>query len=314
MFIKENIVFILMKSIKNKHIFIVNHIKEKLLIIIILLFSIDMFCESMKKKINLVIPIASKDFAKIKINYKFYKKYVRGIKNIIFIGNEEVEKLIKKNNLIFEMKLKFINEKSLIDVDKIKHLIEKRNRTIVGKSGWYIQQFLKMQYCQICKEKYYLVWDCDTIPVKYVKMFNNEGKPFFDIKTEYHKPYFITIKKLMPELGKKNNYSFISEHMLITTKMMKNLIKRIALNVSIPGDKWYEKVINSIDIEDLPFSGFSEFETYGTFINEYYNNSYVIRPWNSLRRGRVYYNHTSFTFKEAENISKKYDAISFENW
>ena len=212
------------------------------------------------------------------------------------------------------MKLKFISEKSLIDVDKIKNLIEKRNRAGVLKSGWYIQQFLKMQYCKICKEKYYLVWDCDTIPVRDVNMFNNNGKPFFDVKTEYHKPYFITIKKLMPELKKKNNYSFISEHMLITTKMMKNLIKRIALNVSIPGDMWYEKIINSIDIEDLPFSGFSEFETYGTFVNEYYNNSYTIRPWNSLRRGRVYYNHKFFTFKEAENISKKYDAISFENW
>ena len=210
------------------------------------------------------------------------------------------------------MKLKFISEKSLIDVDKIKTLIEKRNRKAVRRRGWYIQQFLKMQYCQICKEKYYLVWDCDTIPVKDIKMFNNEGKPFFDIKTEYHKPYFITMQKLMPELGKKNNYSFISEHMLITTKIMKNVIKRISLNVSIPGDEWYEKVINSIDIKYLPFSGFSEFETYGTFVNEYYNNYYAKRPWNSLRKGKIYYNHKFFTFKVAQNISKKYDAISFE--
>lgn len=46
-------------------------------------------------------------------------------------------------------------------------------------------------------------------------MFNNDRKPYFDVKEEYNKPYFITMEKLLPELGKKCSYSFISEHMLI---------------------------------------------------------------------------------------------------
>ena len=48
----------------------------------------------------------------------------------------------------------------------------------------------------ICQENYYLIWDSATIPVKEVKMFNNDSKPFFDLKTEYHKPYFITMKRI----------------------------------------------------------------------------------------------------------------------
>lgn len=99
---------------------------------------------------NLIIPISSIDFEKVKVNYKFYKKYIFGINNLVFIGNEEVEKLINEYYSIFE-KAKFINEKSLIDVDRIKKLIEKRNQKAIKRSGWYIQQFLKMQYCNFAK-------------------------------------------------------------------------------------------------------------------------------------------------------------------
>jgi hypothetical protein len=79
-------------------------------------------------------------------------------------------------------------------------------------------------------------------------MFNNNGKPIFDVKTEYHKPYFITLKKIFPELGKKYNYSFISEHMIINTKIMNNMIKRINFNKNLLGDIWYEKIIKKYSI------------------------------------------------------------------
>lgn len=300
-----------MKYIRNNSK--IYFIKKKILLLFLLLFSLETFYESINYKMNLIIPISSIDFEKVKVNYKFYKKYIFGINNLVFIGNEEVGKLINEYHSIFE-KAKFINEKSLIDVDRIKKLIEKRNQKAIKRSGWYIQQFLKMQYCKLCKDKYYLIWDCDTIPIKTVSMFNNDRKPYFDVKEEYHKPYFITMEKLLPELGKKFNYSFISEHMLIRTKIMKNLINRIENNINIYGDKWYEKIINSINTDDLPNSGFSEFETYGTFANVHYNDSYKIRKWKSLRGGKYYYNPKFFSFEDGQNISDKFDAISFENW
>lgn len=300
-----------MKYISNN--FNIYFIKKKILLLFLLLFSLEKFYESINYKMNLIIPISSIDFEKVKVNYKFYKKYIFGINNLVFIGNEKVEKLMNEYHSIFE-KTKFINEKSLIDVDRIKKLIEKRNQKAIKRSGWYIQQFLKMQYCKLCKDKYYLIWDCDTIPIKKVNMFSNDRKPYFDVKEEYNKPYFITMEKLLPELGKKYNYSFISEHMLIRTKIMKKLINRIDNNINICGDKWYEKIINSINIDDLPKSGFSEFETYGTFVNVHYNDSYKIRKWKSLRDGKYYYNPKFFSFKDGQNISDKFDAISFEKW
>ena len=265
-------------------------------------------------KISLVIPIIAKDFYKINYNFKFYINFIDDIKNVVFIGNEETENLVKEMNSSLNFSINFINEKLLIDVDKIKQLIKKRNETAVIRSGWYIQQFLKMAYSNITQDKYYLVWDSDTIPVKKVKMFKNNGKPFFDVKTEYYESYFITMKNIFPELGKKYDYSFISEHMIINTKLMKNMINRISENNNLIGNTWYEKIINNIDIKYLSQSGFSEFETYGTFVKEHYSQVYSIRPWKSLRFGNLYFNPKSLTDKDIKKLSKNYNSISFENW
>jgi hypothetical protein len=162
------------------------------------IFSFENFNKFFQKKIykiSLVVPIISRDFHKIYNNLKFYINFIDGIKNIIFIGNEEINNLIKKKNSSINFPIIFINEQFLIDVEKIKQLINEKNKHAIKRSGWYIQQFLKMIYCRLCRDKFYLIWDSDTIPIKKVKMFNNNGKPIFDVKTEYHKPYFITLKK-----------------------------------------------------------------------------------------------------------------------
>ena len=263
------------------------YIKFKILIYLLLLnvFIFGNFNKFLGKRINkisLVIPTISRDFHKIYNNLRFYINYIDGIKNIILIGNEQINKLIREKKPSLSFPIIFINEKLLIDVNKVQQLIKKKNKYAVRRSGWYIQQFLKMIYCRLCHNKFYLVWDSDTIPIKEVKMFSNDRKPIFDVKTEYHKPYFITLKKIFPELGKRYNYSFISEHMIINTNLMKNMIRRITFNKNLIGNTWYEKIINCIEIKDLPKSGFSEFETYGTFVKKYYKQIYNIRHWESF--------------------------------
>jgi len=266
-------------------------------------------------KMSLIIPIIAKDFYKISYNFEFYINFIEGIKNVIFIGNEEIANLIKEMKSSLKFPIKFINENNLLDIDKIKQLIKNRNETAVIRSGWYIQQFLKMIYCNICQDKYYLIWDSDTIPIKKVKMFENNGKPIFDFKAEYHEPYFITMKNIFPELEKKSRYSFISEHMIINTKLMKNMINRISGNTNLIGNTWYEKIINCIDPQYISHSGFSEFETYGTFVKEHYKQVYSKRLWKSLRRGvNLYFNPKLLTDNDIKKISKYYNSISFENW
>lgn len=87
-------------------------------------------------------------------------------------------------------------------------------------TGWYYQQFLKMQYARMCKDKYYMVWDGDTIPCRRFSMFSEDGKPYLDLKHEYHGEYFNTLAKLIPDLHKCIGKSFISEHMLMRCDLM----------------------------------------------------------------------------------------------
>ena len=97
---------------------------------------------------------------------------------------------------------------------------------------------------------------------------------------------------------------------------MKNMINKISANNNLLGDTWYEKIINSINSQDLSKSGFSEFETYGTFVKEYYKKFYDIRPWKSLRlkTSLLNLNPKFLPDNYIKNISKYYNAISFEKW
>lgn len=193
--------------------------------------------------------------------------------------------------------------------EKIKQQIG--NEDAANCTGWYFQQFLKMAFCTVCSDENYLVWDSDTIPTKEVIMFNEKGKKYFDIKNEYHEPYFYTMNRLLPKLLKKNNYSFISEHMLFETNIMKELIVKIEDNLELEGTCFWEKIISAIRTEDILKSGFSEFETYGTYVEHFYVDKYTIRKWHSLRKGTIFYKNV--TKEQLKYLSYKYDAVSFEN-
>ena len=80
-------------------------------------------------------------------------------------------------------------------------------------------------------------------------MFEN-GKPFFDMKTEHHVAYFKTINCLIPGL-KFANKSYISEHMLIKTQFMKNLLDRLESNTKLAGQTFWEKILMAIDSKNI---------------------------------------------------------------
>ena len=182
-----------------------------------------------------------------------------------------------------------INEDFLVPNDEIIKIFNIRGINETNRIGWYEQQFLKMSYSLICKKEYYLIWDADTIPIKKVNMFENRY-PIFDIKSEHHQPYFITIGHLLPNL-RFSKFSYISEHMIIKTEFMKNLIEQIEKNTNIKGKNFWEKIIMSIDKKEIIHSGFSEFETYGSFVDTYYPNYYKHREWPSRRDMVKFYGH-----------------------
>ncbi|SDA41951.1 Glycosyltransferase, GT2 family [Butyrivibrio sp. INlla18] len=238
---------------------------------------------------------------------------------ILFVSSGAVEEVLGEN-VDLKGKVDWIDENSLISFDDVHALIKERMADILagrelprGITGWYYQQFLKMQYALSCQDEYYMVWDGDTIPCRKIEMFQAEsGKPYLDLKHEYHKEYFETMSVILPGFDKVIERSFISEHMLFKTEIMRNLICDIEKNDAIDGKKFWEKIINAIPADKIQNSAFSEFETYGTYVALKYSSVYKLREWHSFRQGGSFFDINTICDRDFEWLSKDFQAISFE--
>lgn len=260
------------------------------------------------EKFDLIIPALEKDAQKVLKNIEYFRKNIMHEK-IVFIGDDNVKKMVFELN---SNDIEFIDENSImpnLNLNEIKRLVEKRGGN-PKRACWYYQQFLKIGYCYISKNNYYMTWDSDTVPVRKINFFDENGKPFFDLKTEYHKPYFETIKTLLG-IDKQIKESFIAEHNFFRADYMKEMIDDIMRNEQIKGNIFYEKIINTINIKDLDYSGFAEPEIYGTYVLAKHPGIYSLRKWKSLREG-IFYIKQPLNNDAANWVAKKYHAISFE--
>lgn len=263
----------------------------------------------MNDNISLVVPTTKLDVEKFLLNSnEFFSKLP--IKNVYLICNTiEIRKKIN------DPRIKLFEEANLIQYSTIKQLLISRssNYRVERRTGWYLQQFLKMAYARICTDEFYLLWDSDTLPLRTIEVFDKDGKMYLDYKIEYNKPYFDTLSRLIPGYKKLFERSFIAEHMLIKTKHMRELLDIIEANDNIPGKYFYEKIINAVAIEHLHESGFSEFETYGTFVFKNYINEYNLRQWHSFRFGGLFFSSMDMMNNNLVRwLSSYYHAISFE--
>ena len=256
------------------------------------------------------MPSIPQDIDKLIRNTEFFFRYLP-IKNIYVIGPETIAEKVSSAN---DSRLIFMNENEFVDVPRIRELYSSRTDKKPNWAGWYIQQFIKMQFAKFTSDEYYLIWDSDTIPIKKAVLFDDNNNPFFDIKYEFVPAYFETINRLIPDMRKAINGSFVCEHMVIKSEYMRTMICEIESS-SVSGSNFQEKIINAIDAEELSLLGFSEFETYGNYITIRHPESYIRRKWRSLRtQKRFFRNAAAISAAQREWLSKRYDAVSVEKW
>lgn len=261
-------------------------------------------------KVNIIIPIVAEDVDVLNRHFNDLKQFLP-MKKIILIGNKKLSERLESVN---EENIEYVNEDSLIRYSDIYDIIAKRthgNPNATSRTGWYLQQFLKMQYAQQCQDEYYLIWDGDTVPLKDVSLFQDKH-PVFHLKKEFHQSYFTTLSRILPDVNKQFKQSFIAEHMLINCGIMRELIEQIESNEQIQGKTFYEKILYAVDVKDLEESGFSEFETYGNYCITRYPDMYMLKQWRSLRYGSRYFDDKLFGESERKWLCGHYDAISFE--
>ena len=267
-----------------------------------------------KRLYDIIIPVAAKDCDFLPRVVFYIRKYLTEAEFIYIITHERnfsrFKKLLKLDNLV-----RLLDENNVINelsYDHIKQYLA--NKKVYEGQGWYFQQFLKMGFAQTeYAKEYYLSWDADTLPLSHIQYFDDLGKPRFTMKREFHSAYFHTLKRLIG-LEKIASFSFIAEHMMFNSAIMKELLDVINLNKDVEGENWIEKCINACEFdfehrEKGPY--FSEFETYGTFVWSNYPNFYSVQILNTFRaagfiRGRYINDHI------LSRLSLDLDIASFE--
>ena len=220
-----------------------------------------------------------------------------------------------KNKLGEHSSIWLIDEEHVIDGTDIKTIKEKfiKRAGSDKRFGWYLQQFLKMSASELPElSDHYLIWDSDTVLLKEIKFFDNNGRTLIAPATEYHKPYFGLINKVLG-FDKQVEYSFISEHLMLKKKYMKSLINNLTINAP-PNTSWIEFILNSIDVKDLLKSGFSEYETYGNFIALKFSDSFSCRKIKSTRNASMLYGKKPDRYTFFRLMRSGYTYATFESW
>ena len=266
---------------------------------------------------NTLVMITPADFKRLAKNYQWLVRFLP-VGRLLFVGSRQVGECVKEAGL--GSRVGFICEDDILPFQQVYRFMVDYMQPVLrgrelprGVTGWYYQQFLKMQYASICEDEYYLVWDGDTIPCRTIEMFDETSKiPFMDLKKEYHKEYFDTISVLFEGMEKSIEESFIAEHMLINTEIMRRMISEIEDNTKVEGGFFWEKIIKAIRPEKIQDTAFSEFETFGTYCCHRYPEAYILRRWHSFRLGAQFFDSEKMKDSDYEWLGKDFFAISFE--
>ncbi len=227
----------------------------------------------------------------------------------------------RSNFLFFEkalgtrLPIRLLNEDEILDGLTLHNMQDYFIRRIgwSNRAGWYFKQLLNMSMAFLPDmADHYLVWDSDTVLLQPLTFFSPNDKVLVKPTTKIHKPYFDVIKIILG-IEKQVNYSFVSEHFMVNTGYMKELVADIAQQTSgrMP---WFELILNSVDDQELYGSGFAEYETYGSYIAYKHGDSFQCRPLKSIRNGAKRYGTNPSKYDFFNLILAGYAFATFEIW
>lgn len=251
---------------------------------------------------NVITPCHSKDIKVWKVASKNIIKFIDSENYTVIVPKKDLS-LFKKNS---PSEYKILSEE-IYTPKFINNLLDKSIKSKT-KVSWYIQQFLKFSALEeISDDKFALIWDADTVPLKKLT-FEKNNKIAFYKGYEFHKPYFDHINNLLG-LKKNNNFSYIAQCMPVKGKWFKEFIKSIE---NKNHKNWQNAMIQTINFEEL--NAFSEYEMIGTFVEKNFSNEIEILDNNWHRYGKSIIGSVNNLKYFDKLLALRYDFISFEHW
>ncbi len=202
-----------------------------------------------------------------------------------------------------------ISEKGFIPGLSLSELLGFNLPGFPAGAGWYYQQFLKLQYAFVQPEDdYYLIWDADTVPLRPMRFFDQQGRMLLTRATEFHAPYFATYRRL---IGQEPNRecSFIAQHMIVQKSIVREMLELIERRVPVHHN-WVLKIMSVL--EPVHPNLFSEYETYGHYVKNRYPDRVVLveRAWERIIPR--FFGRRIPSESQLNRLSKRYDYVSFE--
>jgi hypothetical protein len=248
-------------------------------------------------RIDIVIPTVSKDFKLIddvigsfsKLNHEINKIY------IVAPQNQEIIEYCASHNL------NFVDERTILGYGK--EVIDYKVNG-VDRSGWMLQQMIKLSGEKIVEMDNYFILDSDTIIADNFSLIEN-GKWIFYQNEEWHDYYFETFQKMFG-YKTKNRLSFTSHMMIFNKEVLRTMKKELETKHARSWDQVY---LSTIDINEA--SCVSDYDTYANYVLCNYPDRFIQKPLYN----RAFSRNMFDTIKSnLEKYSKKYKTISFHSY
>ncbi len=254
----------------------------------------------MNEKFDIFIPVAPKDYNKVKFLIKSIDENIEGFENI-YITTPEGDRILD------DPRITYFRDKEILDINPLRFNY---------RPGWLYQMYLKM-FQQVTKNDLFLTVDSDLIFNRKVPMFNNEGKPIWWMGWEQnHQPYFRFQEKIL-NLPRVHNHTFINDMNFMKKSIIDEMLKRNNFTI----ESFCEASFPIINSSCFP----GEPEIYGNYVAKYYPNMYEFREAKTSRDFARSQNHIEDTtaqiwsdedyFKAIESCkSKDFDMIMLHSW
>lgn len=220
------------------------------------------------QRIDIIMPVVEKDLDTLPLSLEGIRRNVLNpIGRIYLIGpeNRRIAKFAKENDCVF------IDEQDVLgfgpkDLNVVTH-------SGVDRSGWLFQQFLKLSG-EIGTEKWFVTMDADHVLLRPHTFIDSERRHVFYQSYECNLPYYRTLRRILGDMP-LSGLSFVAHKMVFNKDKLKRMRETIERH-GYDRMKWWQVILNALDMSDI--SPFSEFETYGNFIE---NEDKVCLPWRS---------------------------------
>ena len=175
--------------------------------------------------------------------------------------------------------------------------------------GWYLQQLIKLEALRRLgmEGQRGLIWDADTVPLTQLSFFGPRGGAFF-WGEERHIPYFRVTETLLglPSIVER---SFIAQSFPCEAHWIAGFCDFVELCHDVP---WWQAIIDQTDLREE--SGFSEYETLGTYVTHFFPGEWSWQKPRWERNGYSAYSRPRSARKDSARGANSPAFVAFESW